>query len=113
MQVYQVMLFFIILLLITVAGRYIFYYVKKQWQWRKVKKAGANLGKFMEDYFSNLPPRESEFCKDCIHAEWTNNHSKLLCLHGKSRHFGTAVYPENDMMGFCDFKRRRQIETDE
>ena len=75
------------------------------WRWRRVKKAGANMGKYINDFFSNLPPRESEFCKDCTHSEVSKNNGNLLCLNERSRRFGTAVSPENDEMGFCYSKR--------
>jgi len=81
------------------------------WRWYKVKRAGANLKKCMDDFFSNLPPRESEFCKDCKHSEISSNNGNLLCLNERSRHFGEAVAPEQDKMGFCGFVRKESAES--
>jgi hypothetical protein len=83
------------------------------WRWHRVKKAGNNLQKFMSDYFSNLPPRESEFCKDCIHSVVSMNNGNLLCLNERSRFFGKAIAPEKDMEGFCWFERMKPEESEE
>jgi len=83
------------------------------WRWHQVKKAGANLQKCMDDFFANLPPRESEFCRDCKHSEVSINNGNLLCLHERSRHFGEAVDPEQDKSGFCYFERADEIKTKE
>jgi len=77
------------------------------WSWYKVKKAGANLQKCMDNFFSNLPPRESELCKDCKHSDVSVNNGNLLCLHERSRHFGEAISPEDDKIGFCYFERKK------
>jgi len=76
------------------------------WRWRRVKKAGANYFKCMNDYFSSLPPRGSEFCKDCRYSEVSINNGNLICLHERSRHFGETVAPEQDKTGFCYFERK-------
>ena len=83
------------------------------WRWRRVKKAGANLQSCIDEIFSNLPPRESELCKDCKHSEFSSNNDNLLCLNERSRHFGEAIDPEQDKMGFCGFERAEQINTEE
>jgi hypothetical protein len=59
----------------------------------------------MDDFFSNIPPRESEFCRDCKHSDVSKNNGNILCLNEKSRDFGTAISPETDRMGLCYFER--------
>jgi len=81
-------------------------YVMLAWRWRRVKKAGTNLQKCMDDFFANLPPRESEFCRDCKHSEVSINNENLICLHERSRHFGEAIDPEQDKVGSCWFERK-------
>jgi len=83
------------------------------WRWHRVKKSGANLHRYMEEFFSNLPPRESEFCKDCKYSEVSNNNGNLLCLNERSRHFGEMVDPEQDKMGFCGFERAEENKSEE
>ena len=95
----------IIISILSVAIAPLYRFIRIQWQWYRVKRAGANLGRYMEGFFSNLPPRESEFCKDCKHSDVSINNGNLLCLHERSRHFGEAIAPENDKMGFCYFER--------
>ena len=71
------------------------------------------MQKCMDDYFSTLSPRESEFCKDCKYSEISINNGNLLCLHEKSRHFGTAITPEQDMKGFCYFEGEKEIDIND
>ena len=95
----------IINFVILIGAPILFRRINLMWRWYRVKKAGGNLQKFMDDFFSNLPPRESELCKDCKHSEFSNNNGNLPCLHERSRHFGEAVPPDADRMGFCYFER--------
>ena len=81
------------------------YRVNLTWRWYRVKKAGADLQKYMDDFFSNLPPRKSEPCGECKYSEVSKNNGNLLCLNEKSRHFGEAISSEKDMGGFCHFER--------
>ena len=83
------------------------------WRWHRVKKAGANLQKCMDDFFSNLPPRQSEFCRDCKNSVVSGNNGNLLCLNERSRHFGEAIAPEQDKGGFCSFERAERINIEE
>jgi len=87
-------------------------FIRLKWRWHRVKKAGANLQKCMDDFFSNIPPRESELCRDCKYSEVSNNNGNLLCLHEKSRHFGEAIPLEADRRGFCHFERKTDIASD-
>jgi len=96
---------------ISVVTQYLYRYAILLWRWHKVKRAGANLGKYMNNFFSNLPPRESEFCKDCKHSEISSNNGNLLCLNDRSRHFGEAITPEQDKKGWCGFERRECLES--
>ena len=87
--------------------------VVRMWRWHRVKKVGANYINFINDYFANLPPRESEFCRDCKHSEVSNNNGNLICLNERSRHFGETIDPKQDKRGFCGFERVEQINTEE
>ena len=65
----------------------------------------------MDDFFSNIPLRESELCRECKYSVVSNNNGNLLCLHEKSYHFGTAIPLETDQRGFCYFERETAGET--
>jgi len=99
---------FVILYVIS----FLCHYVRLLWRWYRLKKAGADLQKCIGDFFSNLPPRESEHCRDCKHSDISKNNGNLLCLHEKSRHFGEAVAPAQDMMGYCYFERENASNPD-
>ena len=109
----QIITGLLIVSIIIVTGSQLYNNVMRMWRWRQVKKAGANYVNFINDYFANLPPRESEFCRDCKHSEVSNNNGNLLCLHERSRHFCEAVDPEQDKSGLCYFERADEIKTKE
>jgi hypothetical protein len=76
------------------------------WRRHKYRKAAANYLGYINDYFTNLPPRESEFCGDCKHSEISKNTNLLLCLNENCSSFGLAVSPEDDKQGLCYFERK-------
>jgi len=109
----QMLIGIIVISVISYATPCLLYRVVLMWRWHQVKKVGANLQKCMDDFFTNLPPRESEYCKNCKHSEVSSNNGNLICLHEKSRHFGEAISPEQDKSGFCYFERVEQINAEE
>ena len=90
-----------IIYVICVIISILYHYVRLWWHWHKVRKSGANLQKCMDEFFSDLPPRENQSCSDCRHSEVSTNNGNLICLNGSSYYFGMAVDPEQDVMRFC------------
>jgi hypothetical protein len=85
----------------------LFRIIRTAWHMYRIKKAGADYFKYMNDFFSNLPPREITLCKDCKHSEVSTNNGNLICLYGHSRYFGRAVDPDGDKRDMC-FERKEQ-----
>jgi len=106
MSILQIMIALVAIFVIANITTLLYRRVRSAWQWHQFKKASANLQKCMGEFFSNLPPRESEYCEDCKYSEVSINNGNLLCLHERSRHFGEALAPEQDMGGFCCFDRK-------